>query len=545
MIEFSPSILIPSSKSLLDIMINFLKAAQDDPVIDEAHTVDLIWKLLALNPLLETYLIESLIREFRTEVGFQVFGIIWKFSKDHDKLCIYFSRPLITVLDSLKSKKFRSAAENWFHLYLTSYRHILRPLLTILSSPSIRTAPVTIKESIQYFEYSCEFDSQLVEYAFEQLSYLFQFAKSQVGLELTKLMHQTEKSFFEIISDHCLTFMRTFPVVDKSTYESLQLNACKCLSLAMLALPESFHTELISKKNVFFSDLLQLLHVCIYLEVHMLQVHILDLFGILIPFGFHPITSGFPLGSNLSLSQTSQIKTSPMLSSMDSASINALLILSLTSPTNRILLPNYIEWMTLWMHVFSIYESLVSVFIRQLRVTVQQAMYENQFLAYLRGLQYLFAYIYPISHSPTVPIPEPDQTNALSEFKEAFHRVFPELIDLFVIVSTDPPDHKTSPHQFHFLLSARKRLLRFAQRILEICPKTWLDALVYDWCLRQSRQFSETLLVSQMDLLHLVESTLLRINFSLNSHSGSGSSSISVYTLCVTIFIFSLYTRTD
>ncbi|KAK5672429.1 hypothetical protein QVD99_001192 [Batrachochytrium dendrobatidis] len=112
---------------------------------------------------------------------FYKFGIFWRhLERLNLNTCLLFSRPLLLVLDSLKSYdlQLQLSAQNWIQLFVKSYARVIPLLLTILTHVDICFEVINVRidsEYVQVTRFTKPFNQAQAGRAFDILNLLLEF----------------------------------------------------------------------------------------------------------------------------------------------------------------------------------------------------------------------------------------------------------------------------------------------------------------------------------------------------------------------------------
>ncbi|KAI7867413.1 Dopey, N-terminal-domain-containing protein [Spinellus fusiger] len=209
-------------KSIMDKLWGFLV-----PSLHYLHrrTVDLIWLLTEtssphhIETIITHYLVTS--NDEERLVNFEKFGCFWEFSENFSEAGLFFSRPVMLVLDLLKegtSPIDKRAGETWIRCHSKSYLRLLEPFLIrlldnfILFRPAEKIVPYqyqTLRDgqdhgaTVEYFIYMRPFDMDAIDYMISTLNVLIGYS----GTSVLKAFRQQSVDITGSISDHIKSFL--------------------------------------------------------------------------------------------------------------------------------------------------------------------------------------------------------------------------------------------------------------------------------------------------------------------------------------------------
>ncbi|KAJ3357346.1 hypothetical protein GGF32_001088 [Allomyces javanicus] len=419
--------LSPHVTVILDLLIAHL-AHHDAVVHDQA--VDLIWRVLSLDPAQLTTVVDTITARMHNNAGFDAFGVFWRYSQERSvDAALVMGRPLLTVLTALQSRATRRCAERWISTYLASYTYMLIPLMQLLEDPLIARDEVVLPFGVAY-NYRHAVDYNLLDHGFVLLGSLFEIGQRQLHAALVQPDSHRHRPYLATLLDVSSLFLASFApdgatVSEQNAADQLQLVACDCFA-RLIAIPES--QPLLALTNPYQRRVIAAIFRAIERGVLELQVKLLGTLKALLivpsptasaaPTAIRtPPTmtrSGAVLGSNLDLTAPAP-SPSPMSNKRDSASdadedvpesgaaLEAMLAQGMTTAGNTPVLPAYVDLLVAVTPILGpSLRRLFLVMIQALHRTLLETTNENSFIAYLRGVQHVYLVAFPAKDGPAL-----------------------------------------------------------------------------------------------------------------------------------------------
>ncbi|KAJ3367371.1 hypothetical protein GGF31_007536 [Allomyces arbusculus] len=419
--------LSPHVTAILDLLIAHL-AHRDATVHDQA--VDLIWRVLSLDPAQLTIVVDTITARMYDEAGFDAFGVFWRYSQERSvDVALIMGRPLLTVLTALQSRATRRCAERWISTYLASYTHMIIPLLQLLEDPLIERDEVTLVFGVAH-TYRRAVDYKLLDHGFTLLGSLFELGQRQLHTALVQPDSHRHRPYLATLLDVSSLFLASFApdgatVLEQNAADQLQLAACDCFA-RLVAVPES--QALLALANPYQRRVIAAIFRAIERGVLELQVKLLGTLKALLivppPAAGAATTvnrapptmtrSGAILGSNLDLTAPAP-SPSPTSNKRDlvsdadedvpesGAALEAMLAQGMTTAGNTPVLAAYVDFLVAVTPLLGpSLRRLFLVMIQALHRTLLETTDENSFIAYLRGVQHVYLVALPIKDGPAL-----------------------------------------------------------------------------------------------------------------------------------------------